>query len=163
MLRSSQKRGRQAEINIERVFEMAGLAKGIHYTTQRVRDAKKPDFVVKLSEDRSIIIDSKAPLDALWRAIDTDDEAAEAEALDKHVDAVRGHIRLLAGKKYSEGTDLSLDYVVMVMPEYALLPALERGDNLMEYALENRVVLVTPSTLMGASLGRWASCGGRAR
>ena len=148
ILRSPQKRGRYAEMDIERVFEMAGLTKGTHYEIQRVRDAKKPDFVVHLSEDRSIIVDSKAPLDALWKTTETDDEAAKAEAMDEHVRAVKGHIKALSKKEYWEDRESSLDYVVMVMPEYALLPALERGERLMEYALENKVVLVTPSTLM---------------
>lgn len=148
ILKSSQRRGRYAEIDVERVFEMAGLTKGIHYETQRLRDAKKPDFVVRLSEDRSIIVDVKAPLDALGKAIDTDDEATKAEAMDEHVKAVKGHIKRLSGKEYWEGKETSLDHVVMVMPEYALLPALERGDRLMEYAMASKVVLVTPSTLM---------------
>ena len=148
ILRSPQKRGRYAEMDIERVFEMAGLTKGTHYEIQRVRDTKKPDFVVHLSEDRSIIVDSKAPLDALWKTTETDDEAAKAEAMDEHVRAVKGHIKALSKKEYWEDRESSLDYVVMVMPEYALLPALERGEHLMEYALENKVVLVTPSTLM---------------
>lgn len=148
VLRNSQKRGRYAEVGLERVFEMSKLTKGIHYTTQVRRDGTQPDFVVTLSKDRSMIVDSKAPLDALWDAYGTDNEAARADAMDKHAKAVRGHIKDLTKKDYSGKMNASMDYVVMVMPEYALLPALERDEQLIEYALENKVILVTPSTLM---------------
>lgn len=148
VLKNSQKRGRHAEIGLERVLEMSGLVKGIHYDTQDTSGGGRPDFVVRLSEDRSIIVDSKAPLDSLWRAFDTDDEAAKAAALDGHVRAVRGHITLLSKRKYDTGVKSSLDYIVMVMPEYALLPALDRDSKLVEGAFAIRVVLVTPSTLM---------------
>ena len=90
VLRNSQKRGRYAEVGLERVFEMSKLTKGIHYTTQVRRDGTQPDFVVTLSKDRSMIVDSKAPLDALWDAYGTDNEAARADAMDKHAKAVRG-------------------------------------------------------------------------
>ena len=148
VLKSSQKRGRHAELGLERVFEMSNLTKGIHYDTQLVSGDGKPDFVINLSGDRSIIVDSKAPLDSLWEAFDTDDEAAKSAALDRHAEAVRKHTNSLSKKEYWDSPKSSLDYVVMVMPEYALLPALDRDGGLIEYALSKRVVLVTPSTLM---------------
>ena len=148
VLKSSQKRGRHAEMRLERVFEMSNLTKGIHYDTQVVSTDGTPDFVINLSGDRSIIVDSKAPLDSLWEAFDTDDEAAKSDALDRHAAAVRSHANSLSRKEYWNGPKSSLDYVVMVMPEYALLPALDRDGGLIEYALSKRVVPVTPSTLM---------------
>ena len=148
VLKSSQKRGRHAEMGLERVFEMSNLTKGIHYDTQYVSGDGKPDFVVNLSEDRSIIVDSKAPLNSLWEAFDTDDEAAKSDALNRHATAVRSHANSLSKKEYWDSPKSSLDYVVMVMPEYALLPALDRDGGLIEYALAKHVVLMTPSTLM---------------
>ena len=148
VLKSSQRRGRHAELGLERVFEMSNLTKGIHYDTQLVSGDGKPDFVINLSGDRSIIVDSKAPLDSLWEAFDTDDEATKSDALDRHASAVRKHANSLSKKEYWDSPKSSLDYVVMVMPEYALLPALDRDGGLIEHALAKRVVLVTPSTLM---------------
>ena len=147
ILSSSQKRGRFAEIGLERIFEMSGLVKNVNYRIQQTKDGRRPDFVVQLSEDRAVIIDSKAPLEWLWKAQDADNEAAKADALDKHAKSIKKHINSLSKKEYSEGLG-TLDYVVMVVQEYALLPALDRDNKLTEYALENRVVLVTPATLM---------------
>lgn len=148
VLRNSQRRGRHAEIGLERVFEMSGLTKGVHYDTQDAGGDGRPDFVVRLSEDRSIVVDSKAPLESLWKAFDTDDEAAKSAAMDGHARAVRDHINTLSKRGYGGSTRSSLDYVIMVMPEYSLLPALDRDGRLVETAFGKRVVLVTPSTLM---------------
>ncbi len=148
MLKSSGKRGRFGELNIERVFEMSGLTKGIHYKIQDVGEKGRPDFVVHISNDNPVIVDSKFPLDALWTANSEDDEAAKAKYLDMHVKAVKDHINKLAKKEYWSAYDFSLDLVIMVVPEFALLPALDRDTSLLDFAIEKRVILATPSTLM---------------
>ena len=148
VLKSSQKRGKHAEIGLERVFEMSGLTKGVHYDTQSIGTDGTPDFVIHISDDRSIIVDSKSPLESLWNAFETDDDATKTDLLKKHAQAVKGHILKLSNKEYWNDQEQSLDYVVMVMPEYAMLPALEQDNKLAEYALSKRIVLVTPSTLM---------------
>ena len=149
VLKNSQKHGRHAEIGIERIFEMSNLIKGIHYNTQQVTDSgQRIDFVVKLSEDRIIIIDSKAPLSALLESFDADDEATKTNALDRHVAAVKKHITDLSKQEYPEQAGSTLEYVIMVVPEYALLPALERESEIVVFALKHNVILATHSTLM---------------
>lgn len=101
---SSQRRGKFAEVGLERVFEMSGLTKGINYYIQQTVDSRRPDFVVKLSEDRQIVIDSKAPLDALWRAEEAEDEVVKSKELDKHAKSIKDHAKSLSKKKYSEGS-----------------------------------------------------------
>ena len=149
VLKNSQKRGRYAEIGLERVFEMSNLIKGVHYTTQEtIETGQRPDFVVKLSNDRHVIIDSKAPLDALWDSYDTDDESVKSEALNRHVTAVKQHVSTLAKRDYTGNRASMLEYTIMVVPEYALLPALKHEGELIEYALDKHVILVTHSILM---------------
>lgn len=149
VLKNSSKRGRYAEIEIERIFKMSNMIKGIHYTTQQTNEAgQRPDFTVKLSDDKHIIIDSKAPLDALRESYEIDDESEKATALKKHVLAVKNHIKDLEKRDYTKNNMSTLEYVVMVVPEYALLPALEQENKLVEYALEKHVILATHSTLM---------------
>ena len=147
VLTSSQKRGQYVEIQVERFLQMSGLEKGINYDTQYTTGTKRPDFVVRLSDNRNVIIDSKAPLDALRKAHDTDDEATKSQFMDEHLKMIKSHIKDLSGKEYWKG-ESDLEYVVMVMPEYAILPALERDADLFEHALKNRVILVSPPVLM---------------
>ena len=143
----SQNQGCQAEINVECIFVMIVLMKGNYYT-QCNKDTKKLDFVVELPVNCSIIIDSNTPLAAPWRATDTGDEATEAEVLSKHANAIKDRIRLLPNKEYVEGANTSFDFVVMVMSECALLPALKRDGNCVKCVMEICVVLAMPSTLM---------------
>ena len=146
VLMNAQKRGRYAEMTIERILQMSGFEKGTHYHTQ-VGNTKKLDFVVSLPDDRKIILDSKTPLDALQKSINATDESTKSQYLDEHVKVVKQHIKSLSKKEYWEGESV-LECVVMVMPEYALLPALEHDNNLIEYAWGHKIVLVTPSILM---------------
>ena len=147
ILSNAQKRGKFAELGLERVFELSGLVKNVNYSIQKSNEAGRPDFVVHLPENRTIIVDSKAPLDALWLSYDTNDEAEKATALEHHVMAMRTHINTLFKRGYSEGHE-TLDYVIMVIPEYSLLPAIDQDTHLTEYALKHKVVLVTPAALM---------------
>lgn len=147
VLTSSQKRGQYSEITIERVLQMSGFEKGKHYNTQYATETGRADFVVHLPDDRNIILDSKAPLDSLQKSIGAEDEAIKSHHMDEHVKAVKTHIKSLSNKEYWRGSE-SLECVILVMPEYALLPALEQDDGLTEYAWKHRVVLATQSILM---------------
>ncbi len=147
VLTSSQKRGQYSEITIEKVLQMSGFEKGKHYNTQHTTDAGRLDFIVHLPDNRNVILDSKAPLDALQKSIAAEDENHKSYYMDEHVKAVKGHIRSLSNKEYWKGNE-SLECVILVMPEYALLPALEKDSKLTEYAWGNKVVLATQSVLM---------------
>lgn len=142
-----QKRGQFSEIAIERILQMSGFEKDKHYSVQSTTEAGRPDFVVHLPDNRNIILDSKAPLNALQKSIAAEDEATKSQSMDEHVKAVKAHIKSLSGKEYWKESE-SLECVICVIPEYALIPALERDDNLTEYAWKNRVVLASPSILM---------------
>ena len=147
VLTSSQKRGQYSEITIERILQMSGFEKGRHYSTQYATETGKADFVVHLPDDRNVVLDSKAPLDSLQKSVGAEDEADKAHHMGEHVKAVKTHIKSLSGKEYWKGSE-SLECVILVMPEYALLPALERDGDLIEYAWKHRVVLATQSILM---------------
>ena len=146
-------RGRWGEIQLERILEMSGLRKGIDYSNQDSFESEgqrlRTDVVVKMPEDRRIILDSKVSLVALLEAFETNDEEQRAQALNRHVDQVKNHVKELAGKEYWKLLQIqTVDLVVMVMPEFAFLPALERDSDLSEWALQKKVVIVTPPTLL---------------
>lgn len=147
MLSHTAKRGRYAEMEIERVLQLAGLEKNLHYKTQQtVAAGKRPDFVVYLADDREIVIDSKAPLDALQKAADAATDAEREKHYKDHARAVRKHITELSAKEYWADAK-TLEFVVMVVPEYALVPALQTDSSLPEFALEKKIVLATPQIL----------------
>ena len=151
-LRKPSVRGRWGEIQLERVLELSGLRKGIDYSAQ---DSFAPegqrmrtDVIVKMPEDRSIILDSKISLAALMEAFDTDNEEQRTQAFARHVEQIKTHVKDLASKEYWQALKNSTDLVVMVLPEFAFLPALERDADLIEWALSKKVIVVTPPTLL---------------
>ena len=148
-LSKPQVRGAWGEMQVERVLELAGLQKGIHYTTQD-SDQKggRTDFIVHLPHDRDIILDSKVVLSALQEAGEAKTDDVHEEKLKRHAVQMRSYAENLGSKEYWSKLPETADFVVMVVPEFALAPAVEREPALIERALENAVVIATYSTLV---------------
>ena len=150
----SKKRGDWGEVILERVLEDSGLCKGREYEFQasyRAADNSlyRPDVVVRLPDQRDVIIDSKVSLNAYERYYAAEDETARQGALKEHLLSIRSHINALKAKSYAELVGLnSLDMVLMfVAIEPALMLALEQDDSLFQDAFKNGIFLVSPSTL----------------
>ena len=145
-------RGRWGETQLERVLELSGLRKDIDFTVQDSFDSEgeriRTDVIVHLPQDRTVILDSKVSLTALMEAFETDDDETRSAAFDRHVSQVKSHVDSLAKKEYWSVLASTPDMVVMVLPEFAFLPAIEREPGLTERALEKNVVIVTPPALL---------------
>jgi DNA recombination protein RmuC len=150
--------GRWGEIALERILETAGLMEGREYISQGrglglksdAGGTQKPDIVIVLPEQRTMIIDSKVPLAGYERLIAAQEEADRLAAGDRFVRDVKAHIDDLAGKRYQDNRKLTAhDCALMFVPiEGALAAALARESELFTYAWDRRVVLVGPSTLL---------------
>ena len=147
--------GNWGEMILETVLEKSGLRKGIEYETQGAfRDESnklfKPDVIVRLPEDKDIIIDSKVSLVAYERYCSTDDDEERVAALKQHTEAVRTHIKSLSDKDYSGLKGLrSLDFVLLFMPiEAAFIAAFQADERLFSDAFEHKIIVVTPTTLL---------------
>lgn len=147
--------GNWGEMILEKVLEQSGLRKGIEYETQgafRDEDNRlfKPDVIVRLPDNKDVVIDSKVSLNAYERYCSSEDDTERAEALKQHVEAVRAHIKGLSGKDYSSLKGLrSLDFVLLFMPiEAAFMAAFQGDEKLFNDAFEHKIVVVTPTTLL---------------
>jgi DNA recombination protein RmuC len=147
--------GNWGEMILETVLEKSGLRKGIEYETQGAfRDENnalfKPDVIVRLPEDKDIIIDSKVSLLAYERHCSSEDDAERIAALKQHTEAVRTHIKSLSSKDYSGLKGLrSLDFVLLFMPiEAAFIAAFQADERLFTDAFEHKIIVVTPTTLL---------------
>ena len=142
-------RGRWGEMQVERALELSGLTKGIHYTVQDADGAGgRTDFIVHLSNDRDIIIDSKVSLVAYHDAEGATNEEERTQFLKNHARAVRNQVTALAGKEYQQTLPNTADFVVMAMPDFALPAAVQHDPDLIDYALQKRIVLATFSMLV---------------
>ena len=143
-----QVRGQWGEMQVERVLELAGLAKGIHYETQATdATGQRPDFIVHMPHNRDIILDSKVSLNAYMDYQHADTDAEGEECLKRHARSMRAHADQLGSKGYGAKSQSAADYVVMVVPDFALQPATERDPLLIDRAAEDQVVICGYSTL----------------
>jgi DNA recombination protein RmuC len=147
--------GNWGEQQLERLMELSGLVKNEHYYTQYTVVGKngerlQPDFVLRLPENRSIILDSKVSLTAWTRYQSETDEARKEVLLAEHVASIKAHIGGLGKKNYPDAEELNaLDFVLMFVPiEAALIVALQRDPGLPEFALQQRVALLSPANFL---------------
>lgn len=147
--------GNWGELVLDRVLEQSGLRDGHEYERQiSLKDddgkRKQPDVVVHLPDGKDVIIDAKVSLVDYNRAIETDDKIERERALTAHVQSLRNHIRDLGGKNYQDLDALrTLDYVLMFVPvEPAFYSAIEQQPTLFQEALDNNIMLVSPTNLL---------------
>lgn len=149
--------GNWGEVILSRVLEASGLREGHEYETQvniqlEHNGRMQPDVIVRLPQGKDVVIDAKMTLVAYERYFNGDDEAARELAINDHIAAIRGHLRLLSRKDYQQLPGLrSLDYVLMFIPvEPAFLLAIDRQPELINEALNQNIMLVSPTTLLVA-------------
>ena len=146
-------RGRLGEESLRNALELAGLNAYCDFVTEQsyARDGalSRPDVVVRLPGGRSIIIDAKTPLKAYLDAVEAADDAERERHLALHAQQLRTQAKLLAGKAYWDGLVQTPDYVVMFVPgDHFYAAAAARDPDLFEFAAAQRVLIVTPATLI---------------
>lgn len=150
-------RGRWGEITLERVVELAGLSQYCDFDTQATAEGEdsrqRPDLVVRLPGDRSIVVDAKVPLDAYMDAMDTEDADVRRRKLVDHAAAVREQVRQLSKKGYWSQFETAPEFVILFLPGESFFSAALEGDrSLINDGIRNRVILATPTTLIMALL-----------
>ena len=147
--------GNWGEAQLQRTLELAGLQAGEHYesqTSHRDDDGKRklPDFLIKLPDNKNLVIDSKVSLVDYDRAIAADTDEERTEALNAHAQAVRNHIDDLASKDYANLPGIgSPDFVLMFMPvEPAYIEAMKHNKDLFNTGYKKGVIMVSHTTLM---------------
>ncbi|EGM70026.1 DNA recombination protein RmuC [Shewanella sp. HN-41] len=153
----NKQQGNWGEVILDRVLQESGLREGHEYHTQQdLKDDNgkrfKPDVIVHLPENKDVVIDAKMSLLSYERYFNSEDPQLRQQAINEHVLSIRNHIKGLSQKDYQRLHGLkSLDYVLMFIPiEPAFLLALEHDPSLVNFALEQNIMLVSPTNLLVA-------------
>ena len=155
-LRGSKKmQGDWGEVELNRILEISGLQRNIDFFTQEnfkneENQNLRPDVVVRLPNNRSVIVDSKVSMNDYINYINSEDENLKAQYLQKHIQCIKAHIDELSAKEYQKLLkEESLDYVVIFIPiESAFAAAIKEDGTLYDYAYKKNIALTTPSSLL---------------
>lgn len=153
-LRTPAVRGRWGEMQLRRVVEMAGMVEYCDFEEQVSVESEngriRPDMIVRLPNHREIVVDAKVSLAAYLDSIDLTDETERHGKLAEHAAQIRAHVQRLAAKTYWEQFEHAPDFVVAFLPGEAFYSAaLSKDPELIEFGVVNRVLLATPTTLIG--------------
>ena len=152
-LRRPEVRGRWGEITLRRLVELAGMVEHCDFIEQAhtVTDGQifRPDMIVKMPDERHLVVDVKTPLDAYLEAAEAPDDAQRKLGLERHAKNVRAHIRMLSTKAYWEQFEESPEFVILFIPgDQFLSAALSEQPDLIEYALSRQIILATPTSFV---------------
>lgn len=152
-LRASNVRGQWGEMQLKRVVELAGMVEYCDFVTQQTigsqENRQRPDLIIKLPNERVVIVDAKAPLQAYLEALDAPNEEIKAQKFKEHAKQVKKHLADLSDKAYWESFSNTPEFVVLFLPgESFFAAALEADPQLIEFGAQKRVLMATPTTLI---------------
>jgi DNA recombination protein RmuC len=147
-------RGAWGEIQLRNVVEMAGMVSHCDFveqsTIQTGEGTLRPDMLVRLPGGKLVVVDSKVPLDAYLSSIEAGEENERELHAVRHARQTRDHIAKLASKGYQRQFDSTPEFVVMFVPSDGIYQAaLAQDPALIEYGVQQQVLMATPTTLIG--------------
>jgi DNA recombination protein RmuC len=147
-------RGSWGEIQLRNVVEMAGMVAHCDFveqsTIQTPDGPLRPDMLVRLPGGKLVVVDSKVPLDAYLSALEAGADDEREAHIARHAKQTREHISKLASKGYQRQFDCTPEFVVMFVPSDGIYQAaLAHDPALIEYGVQQQVLMATPTTLIG--------------
>ena len=157
-LRAPQVRGRWGEMTLRRVAELAGMVERCDFFEQETQETDsgriRPDVIVRLPGDRTVVVDAKVPLTAYLDAMAATSDAERRNALMRHSQQVAKHVDQLSNKTYWQQFQPAPEFVVLFLPgDHFFSAALEHKPTLVEDAARLKILIATPSTLIAILKG----------
>ncbi len=151
----NKQQGNWGELVLEKILERSGLVEGTEYKTQITStnvegDKIRPDVVIFLPDNKHVIVDSKVSLVAYNACVNSITEEERLRFLKLHIESLRSHIKLLSDKNYQTAAGFeSPDFVLLFVPIESSFSLAVQGDaDLINFAWDRKIVIVSPSTLL---------------
>ena len=152
-LKASSSRGRWGELQLRRIVELAGMVEHCDFAEQPSLSSEgvklRPDMIIQLPGNRSIVVDAKVPLQAYLEALEEENGDKRRELMEKHGQQLKRQITELSKKSYWAALEESPEFVILFLPgESFFSAALEVDPTLIEAGAEQKVIIATPTTLI---------------
>jgi DNA recombination protein RmuC len=145
-------RGRWGEVQLRNCIELAGMSEyaDVSFQDTSSDSGARPDMVVRMPGGRRVIVDAKTPIDAFLNSLDAATEEVRRTEMVRHGRHVKEHVKKLATRAYNDVLEGSADFTVLFLPnESFLYAALEAEPDIMEFAMQKKILIATPPTLIG--------------
>jgi DNA recombination protein RmuC len=152
-LRRPEVRGQWGEVTLRRIVELAGMSEHCDFTVQAHRATEngsiRPDMLIRLPENRLLVVDVKTPLEAYLEAMQAESEADRRAAFARHAAIMAERVRELSTKAYWRQFDNTPEFVILFIPgDQFLSAALSQRPALLDDALRQNIILATPTSLV---------------
>ena len=153
-LRRPEVRGQWGELTLRRLVELAGMSEHCDFTEQVTVNSEtgqlRPDMLIHLPSERQLVVDVKTSLDAYINATEATDDETRDRFLQQHSKNLKQRVKELSKKQYWQQFAKSPDFIILFIPgDQFLSAALDEDKNLLEFALDKRILLATPTSLVG--------------
>jgi len=148
-------RGRWGEVQLRNCIELAGMSEYADVSFQDFTSDEEgarhiPDMIVRMPGGRRVIVDAKTPIDAFLNSLEAATDETRTTEMARHGRHVKDHVKRLSTRAYSDAVKESADFTVLFLPnESFLYAALEVEPDIVEFALQKKVLIATPPTLIG--------------
>lgn len=148
VLASPKARGQWGERMAEDVLAASGFRDGINYVKQKALPGGGiPDFTFKLPRGLELNMDVKFPIDNYMRFVEATDQVSADRARAAFARDVRGRIRELRDRGYIDA-ERTVDTMLLFIPNESVYAFVHENDaDLIDQALQQKVVLCSPLTL----------------
>lgn len=146
ILSNTKARGQWGERMAEDVLRVAGMQENINYTKQTSTDSRsRPDFTFSLPKDLKLNMDVKFPFNNYIQYVESDySEKYKKEFLKD----VKNRIKEITTRDYINAEQNTVKFVLLFIPNEQIYEFVNREDpGIMDYALENSVIVCSPFTL----------------
>ena len=148
ILSSSQARGQWGERMVEDILNLLGMLEGKNYEKQSSEGADRPDFTFHLPKGKRLNMDVKFPITHYEMFLSAEDETTRATEKKQFLNDIRGHVKSVASRSYIDAAGGTVDYVLIFIPNESIYSFINQEDHeLMDFAMEKRIVLCSPLTL----------------